>query len=77
MRRDRESLCSRSLHGSCCPAVSLGHYQIKDQGQGALEKATSVAKTWRAQFKAPLLRASKTQTGKTLDTKIVDDTRWF
>lgn len=68
---NREALCSHSLCGSCCPAVLLGHYQIKDQGQGTLEKATSVAKTWRAQFKAPLLRASETQTRKTPTLKLL------
>lgn len=72
-----ESICSCSLCSFCCPAVSLGHYQIKDQGQGTLEKATSVAKTWRAQFKAPLLKASKTQTGKLQQLKTADDTWWF
>lgn len=69
-KTNRELLCSGSLCGSCCPAVSLGHYQIQDQGQGTLEKAPSVAKTWRAQFKAPLLSRSKTQPGRTLTLKV-------
>lgn len=75
VRTDRDSLRSRSFSGSCYPAVGLGHYQIKGQGQGALEEATSVAKRWRAWFKA--LKASKSQMMKTLDTKNVDDTWWF
>lgn len=52
--REQTESCSAlaSPHGSCCYAVSLGHYQTKDQRQGTLEKAASVEGMPTAQFKA-------------------------